>query len=80
MRNVTTFGARIRSLRAALDISQTEFGRQIGVNRKSVSEYENDNAYPRLMIVIAMAEELHVSLDWLLLGRGEMWRCDDDES
>ena len=54
-------GKRICKLRRDAHLSQKQLGEKIG-------SYENDTAVPTLENAAALAEALHVSLDYLLYG------------
>lgn len=66
-----TIGDRIRSLRYELGRSTGAFGDALGVTRSVVSGWETGSP-PSLMSAVTLAETYGVSLDWLLLGKGEM--------
>jgi len=57
--------ARIRA-----DRSQRSFARELGVFQQNVNRYENGTT-PHADFLIALAMQENVSLDWLLLGRGQ---------
>lgn len=69
-------GKRICKLRRDAHLSQKQLGEKIGksastIGSKSAStigSYENDTAVPTLENAAALAEALHVSLDYLLYG------------
>lgn len=55
------------------DRSQRRFARDLGVFQQNVNRYENGTT-PHTDFLITIAVKEGVSLDWLLLGRGPMWR------
>lgn len=57
--------ARIRAER-----SQRSFARELGVFQQNVNRYENGTT-PHADFLITLAMQENVSLDWLLLGRGQ---------
>lgn len=75
-----TVGARIRELRTVLDLSQQEFGKQIGINQVTVSCYETGKANPSTKAIASICREFHVSKTWLLTGIGNMPRPKPMES
>lgn len=56
----------IKKLRVALNISQVELARKLGVSKQSVSNWENDNIQPSIDMLIKLAKALNVSTDYLL--------------
>jgi transcriptional regulator with XRE-family HTH domain len=59
------FGARIRALRAALDVSQEELGFRTGLDRTYISGIERGIRNPSLDNIGKLAKELKVSLQEL---------------
>lgn len=57
---------RIKELRMALNISQVELARKLGVSKQSVSNWENDNIQPSIDMLVKIAKCLNVSTDYLL--------------
>ena len=60
-------GKRICKLRRDAHLSQKQLGEKIGKSASTIGSYENDTAVPTLENAAALAEALHVSLDYLLL-------------
>jgi transcriptional regulator with XRE-family HTH domain len=58
--------ARVRG-----DRSQRQFAHQIGVFQQNVNRYEN-GTMPHANFLLMLAVKENISLDWLLLGRGDM--------
>jgi len=58
--------ARVRGER-----SQRQFAHQIGVFQQNVNRYEN-GTMPHANFLLMLAVKENISLDWLLLGRGDM--------
>lgn len=56
----------IRSKRRALDITQKQLSEKAGVHYNAISAYERGHREPSLHALIAIANELNVSIDWLL--------------
>lgn len=64
-------GKRICKLRRDAHLSQKQLGEKIGKSASTIGSYENDTAVPTLENAAALAEALHVSLDYLLYGEKE---------
>ena len=78
-------GLRIRDIRSQKNISQKELGARVGLERNSLSNIECGNAHPSLDALIRIAEELDVSLDYIVFGirplhssDGLVFRSDDE--
>jgi transcriptional regulator with XRE-family HTH domain len=55
------------------DRSQRQFARDLGVFQQNVNRYESGTT-PHTDFLITLALKEHVSIDWLLLGKGKMKR------
>jgi transcriptional regulator with XRE-family HTH domain len=55
------------------DRSQRRFAHEIGVFQQNVNRYEN-GTMPHADFLITLGLKENISLDWLLLGRGDMHR------
>lgn len=67
---------RIKELRKKLNLSQREFGSQIGL-RSSISEIENNQAPITERTIIAICLKYNVNEEWLRTGNGEMFVNED---
>lgn len=68
-----SIAARLKYIRAVNRTSQSEMAEALGVSLRAYQNYERDDR----SLPIDLAIALHgsgVSLEWLLLGRGEMKR------
>lgn len=65
-------GERIRAVRRALDLTQTEFGRRIGMKQNTIALIEGGRNTSDQTLK-AICREFNVSEDWLRDGRGEMF-------
>jgi len=64
-----TLGERIRKRRQAMKLTQQELGKALGLTSQHISAIEKDKRAPSLASLAKMAEELGVSIDYLLTGR-----------
>lgn len=64
--NAKELGSKIHLLRTNLNINQTLFAEKIGITQSTLSSYEKGNATPSIEVLLAIATEFHVSVDWLL--------------
>lgn len=65
---------RIKKIRKAHGLTQTEFGSRIGVKGNTVTGYENGLRTPSDAIVLAICREFCVDEIWLRTGVGDMYR------
>lgn len=61
-------GSRIRGRREALDLTQDELAREIGVTPQHVSRIEGGLNAPSLVLLVQFARVLGVTTDYLLTG------------
>lgn len=66
MRNDKRVGIRIKQIRETHGLSQAEFAKKIGVNEKSVKNWENRISDPGVACLRTIIEEFCVSADDLL--------------
>lgn len=58
----------IKRLRLQHGLNQVEFGKEMGVTKQCVSNWENDNVLPSVEMIVRLADYFGVSTD-SLLGR-----------
>jgi len=64
---------RIKGLRKALGLNQTEFGIRIGVKQSTIANYEKGIFTPPDRTIADICREFGVSKAWLLDGDGDMF-------
>jgi transcriptional regulator with XRE-family HTH domain len=62
-------GERIRKRRQLMKLTQHELGKALGITSQHVSAIEQDKRAPSLASLVNIAEELGVSVDYLLTGQ-----------
>ncbi|MEE8479952.1 MAG: helix-turn-helix transcriptional regulator [Desulfobacterales bacterium] len=67
--NQTSIDKRIRIIRGSLE--QPEFAKEIGVERNTVSGYENNNIIPSGKALLKLYEKFNANINWLFSGEGE---------
>ena len=60
---------RIAAVRKAAGLTQEQLGELLGVSRQAVSKWESGQTTPDASTIAALCEKLHVSADYVLLGR-----------
>lgn len=64
---------RIKKIRQATKLNQTEFGARIGVKQATIASYECGLRVPIDAIIASICREFDVNEDWLRTGEGEMF-------
>lgn len=70
---------RIRDLRKALNLNQTEFGSILGLKQSTVTGYETGIRTPSDAIITSICREFGVNELWLRQGVGEMFQAKSRE-
>jgi len=68
----STFGRRLRALRATLGMSQVELARRIGRHQTAIGPYERDEYEPPRDVVEKLALVLETSPEYLYFGRSPL--------
>ena len=76
-----TLGERIKKVRKELDLTQRDFGAQIGTTQNAIASYEIGRREPSAAAVNNICKTFNVDEHWLRTGEGEMFaqRSRDDE-
>lgn len=64
---------RIIELRKFLNLSQTDFGKQIGISKSSVSDIEIGRISISERTIISICSKFNVNEEWLKYGNGNMF-------
>lgn len=64
------FATRLDQVRESVRESQTSFAQRCGVTTTNMGKYLRGELQPGFDVLVRIAEQTGVSLDWLLLGRG----------
>lgn len=67
------FGGRVRVMRKLLGLTQTQLAEKLGVTNPVIVYYEQGKKEPTLRNLLALAQNLNTSIDWLVTG-SEYWR------
>lgn len=65
---------RLKAARIALGLTQTEFGRRLGVTNPAISKLELGNRNLTDQMVLAICREFSINEEWLRTGNGEMFK------
>lgn len=63
---------RIKELRKAAGLNQTDFGKRVGVSLSAVQKWESGENVVSDSVVLLLCREFAVNEEWLRTGEGEM--------
>ena len=66
-----SLGKRIAEIRKKMKLSQNELGKKVGTSGDIIGRYERDEVKPSIEVASNIADELDVSLDYLM-GKTEL--------
>ena len=69
--DMATFGDRIAAARLAAGLTQSALAKRLGVQLKTLRNWEEDLSEPRANRLSMMAGVLNVSITWLIHGEGD---------
>ncbi|WP_420266023.1 helix-turn-helix domain-containing protein [Candidatus Magnetominusculus dajiuhuensis] len=69
---------RIKLVRKKYRLSQKEFASELGVSQGFLSELESGKYKPTKIILLAIAYLYPINIDWLLTGKGGMYKPGTD--
>jgi transcriptional regulator with XRE-family HTH domain len=72
MNEVNTLSKRIRQVREKYNLTQTDFGRQLGSSKSSIINYETGKRIPGALFLINIIKNFNINPGWLMLGKGDM--------
>lgn len=72
-RRAMSIGKRIKELRLALNLNQTDFAKPLGLTYGAIGGYENELRNVSEPSIIAICREYRVNEEWLRSGQGEMF-------
>lgn len=73
-----TIGERVKELRNALNLTQTEFGERLGIARITVAYYESGKNNINEYMLRNICKTFNVDYNWLTEGNFEMFLEKDD--
>jgi len=71
--NYKNFGVRMKLLKSELGLNQKEFAKAIEISPSKLSQYETGKYLMKIDVAIKINNIFNVSLDWLFLGKGEIF-------
>jgi len=73
------FGSRLKAIRKRLKLKQVPFSAKLNISVTNLSEIENNKTRPGYDFFYKIVEEFDVNLNYLVLGKGPMFRKTGDE-
>ena len=67
-------GENLKQFRKSLGLSQNIFGKTIGLRKQDVSAIETGRRQIGLPVLMRVATEHNMSIDWCVFGEGAMFR------
>lgn len=71
---------RIKELRKAAGLNQTEFGKRVGVSLSAVQKWESGENIVSDSVILLLCREFGVNETWLRTGYGDMYRAKSREA
>ncbi len=65
--DLKAIGRRLREIRG-FDMSQSEFGKILGVGQRQLSKYEAGHSAPTLEVLLRLRAYAGKTIDWLITG------------
>lgn len=66
-------GERIKEVRKALGINQTDFAARLGSVQNTITGYETGRRVPSNQVIASICREFRVNEEWLRTGAGKMF-------
>lgn len=66
MSNIALFPRRLRDMRKEKGFTRKQLAKKINASDKAIMYWELSKSLPSAILLLSLAEALHVSIDWLL--------------
>jgi len=76
---MSVFAERIKQIRSILGLSQTDFGKRLGVSRDVINNIERMRVEPKEVFIDHLCLILGISKLWLVKGKGEMFEREPEK-
>lgn len=71
---------RFKLIRKKEKLSQSEFGKMLGVSRDVIGNIEYGRVEPKLLLINHLCDVFNVNKEWLLYGTGEMYSIPKEDT
>jgi transcriptional regulator with XRE-family HTH domain len=68
-----TIGQRLKNIRLALHLKQSEFGQRIGLSQPTIGQYEKETRPITERVISQLVSEFHINEEYLRHGTGDMF-------
>lgn len=72
--NLLLFGLRLKDVRVQFGFSLEELAKRLGVSATHLCNLERGRREPSFSLLVLIAEDMNLSLDYLVLGRPDAMR------
>jgi len=71
---------RLKHLLDSENLSVTQFGKKVGVNRDTLNKMFANGSDPKLHLLQKCLDVYpNLNIEWLILGKGEMWKMEAEK-
>ncbi len=74
MIDIEAIGKRLKEFREIIDYKQVKFAEQLDITQQTLSQLENGRVQISLNILTQLTERFDISYDWILFGKGNMYK------
>mgnify|MGYP002627251070 CR=1 FL=1 len=68
-----TLGERLKQIRTDKNLTQSEFGKLIGVTKQAIANVECGHSNPSIEFLNQLIEIFSLNINWLISGKGEIF-------
>ena len=68
-----SIGNRLKTIRKALDLNQTDFGTRINLSQTTIGQYEKETRPLTERVISQLVSEFHINEEYLRHGTGDMF-------
>ena len=68
-----SIGNRLKTIRKALDLNQTDFGTRINLSQTTIGQYEKETRPITERVISQLVSEFHINEEYLRHGTGDMF-------
>ena len=68
-----SIGNRLKTIRKALNLNQTEFGAHINLSQTTIGQYEKETRPITERVISQLVSEFHINEEYLRHGTGDMF-------
>ena len=66
-------GLRFEKMRREIGLTQQQLADEFEMSNTTIAQIEKGRSYPQARTMIQLAEKFNVNLNWLMIGRREMF-------